>query len=76
MVEKCATSSTINLYFDYNGRTLLHDIIEDSNEKDAKDRILKLLQMGADVTQEGTRWYENELAVESAVECRIGNWTS
>ncbi len=76
MLEKFVTPSTINLYFDSDGRMLLHLAIEYSNEKDAKDCILKVLQMGADVTQEGTRYYKDELPVETAVRVKKGKLTS
>jgi hypothetical protein len=71
------TPSTINLYFDSDGRTLLHRAITHgpSDVKDAKDCILKVLQMGADVTQECRRHYINELPVETAVKCKKSKWT-
>jgi hypothetical protein len=73
MLEKLMTPSIIN-YTDFNGRTFLQLAIEYSDEKYAKDCILKVLQMGADVTQEGTRWYENELPVETAVKYDKSKW--
>jgi len=78
MLEKFVTPSTINLYFDFYGQTLLHRAIEHgpSDVEDAKDRILKVLQMGADVTQDGTNCCENVLPVESAVKSGRGKLAS
>ncbi len=76
LLEKFVTPSTINLYSDYTGRMLLELAIVYSNEKDVKDRILKVLQMGADVMQDGTDWFENVLPVESAVKSGRGKLAS
>ncbi len=78
MLEKFMTPSTINLFFDSDGRTLLHHSImgHHYNEKYVKDNILKTFQKGADVMQESIEAGKHKLPVEIAVEYKKGEWTS
>jgi hypothetical protein len=75
ILEKFVTPSTINLYSDSTGRTLLHYNIVRYNGWYAKESILKILQKGADVMLESIDAGMKKLPVEIAVEYRKGKWT-
>ncbi len=75
MLDKFLTPCTINLFTDSNGRTLLHLAIVRSHKKNVKDSVLKILQKGADVTQESIDAEKHKLPVELAMEYKKGKWT-
>jgi hypothetical protein len=70
-LKKILPPSSINLYVGSTGQMLLHLAVLNCCKEDAKDTILEILKMGADVMLENTA---NELPVDIAVRVNKGRW--
>ncbi len=71
MLQKFLPPSSINLCTGSTGEALLHRAVTFCSKENAKDTILGILHMGADVTLENKA---NELPVEIAFRCNKGKW--